>query len=636
MLGDAVNVAARLEQAAAPGEVLIGESTYRLVRDAVDGRAGRAARGEGQVGAAGRLPAARGERARAAAAPRPGAPLVGRGRELALLEREFDGRRSEQRCRLVTVVGEPGVGKSRLAAELVGADRRAGAGRARRLSLLRRGDHLLGGRADRARARRDPRRGLGRGGARTVESCSSPLGRIAQLLGLAEGAATARPDRRGDRGVPRGGRAEQPLVVLVDDIHWAEPALLDLLARLPRGDRGAAPRCSAWRGRSCSRPRPTGRSRCGSSRSATPRSTRCSRASTRRRRRACGSRRRRPATRSSPRSSSRGCARAATLDDAADEPERAPRRPPRPARGQASATRSSAARSRASSSTAAPSSSSPTSRRVRGARRARRAHPQGHDPPGRGQLRRRDVAFRFKHILVRDAAYRATAKKLRATLHERFADWLERLAGERVGEYQEILGYHLEQAYRYRTELGRSTTTPARSPRAPRRHLGAAGRRANDRGDVRAAVNLLGRATALLPADSVERLELLLPYGYAAQRVGANAGGPGDLRRAVRAGNRARRTRPRRARARQLVSSDSGRPGRRPRRGRAAIAEEVIETFAELGDEAGLARPTGARPDPAGARAGWPRRPRGSSARSCTRTPAATRSRAGRSRNRSP
>ena len=65
-----------------------------------------------------------------------------------------------------------------------------------------------------------------------------------------------------------------------------------------------------------------------------------------------------------------------------------------------------------------------------------------------------DVAFRFKHILVREAAYRATAKKLRASLHEHFADWLERLAGERVGEYQEILGYHFEQAYRYREELG--------------------------------------------------------------------------------------------------------------------------------------------------------------------------------------
>ena len=64
------------------------------------------------------------------------------------------------------------------------------------------------------------------------------------------------------------------------------------------------------------------------------------------------------------------------------------------------------------------------------------------------------VAYRFKHVLVREAAYRATSKRLRAALHERFAGWLEAVAGERIGEYEAILGYHLEQAYRYRSELG--------------------------------------------------------------------------------------------------------------------------------------------------------------------------------------
>src|SRR5262249_33045763 len=65
-----------------------------------------------------------------------------------------------------------------------------------------------------------------------------------------------------------------------------------------------------------------------------------------------------------------------------------------------------------------------------------------------------EAAFRFKHILVRDAAYRATSKRLRAALHERFAGWLERVAGTRLGEYQEVIGYHYEQAYRYKLELG--------------------------------------------------------------------------------------------------------------------------------------------------------------------------------------
>src|SRR5262249_55410795 len=64
-----------------------------------------------------------------------------------------------------------------------------------------------------------------------------------------------------------------------------------------------------------------------------------------------------------------------------------------------------------------------------------------------------DEAYRFRHVLIRDAAYRWLAKETRADLHERFAAWLERTAGERVREYEEIVGYHLEQAYRCRREI---------------------------------------------------------------------------------------------------------------------------------------------------------------------------------------
>ena len=74
-----------------------------------------------------------------------------------------------------------------------------------------------------------------------------------------------------------------------------------------------------------------------------------------------------------------------------------------------------------------------------------------------------DATFSFTHILVRDVAYQGILKELRADYHERFADWLEREAGERVSEYEEILGYHLERAYGYLAELG-STTAPKRSP----------------------------------------------------------------------------------------------------------------------------------------------------------------------------
>ena len=73
--------------------------------------------------------------------------------------------------------------------------------------------------------------------------------------------------------------------------------------------------------------------------------------------------------------------------------------------------------------------------------------------PDRSSLVGED-AFRFHHILVQEAAYHGLPKERRAELHERFAEWMERRAGDRLVEYEEVVGYHLEQAYRYRRELG--------------------------------------------------------------------------------------------------------------------------------------------------------------------------------------
>src|SRR5205085_4634422 len=72
--------------------------------------------------------------------------------------------------------------------------------------------------------------------------------------------------------------------------------------------------------------------------------------------------------------------------------------------------------------------------------------------PDRSQLVGED-GFRFRHLLIRDAAYDALPKATRAELHQRFAAWLQEHGAELV-ELDEILGYHLEQACRYRTELG--------------------------------------------------------------------------------------------------------------------------------------------------------------------------------------
>jgi hypothetical protein len=120
--------------------------------------------------------------------------------------------------------------------------------------------------------------------------------------------------------------------------------------------------------------------------------------------------------------------------------------------------------------------------------------------PTSAQLAGED-GFRFRHLLIRDAAYEALPKAARAELHERFAGWLEEHGADLV-ELDEILGYHLEQACLYRAELG--TADDGVLAAAARRRLAAAGGRALARYDNFAAVNLLERAAALLPNDEVD------------------------------------------------------------------------------------------------------------------------------------
>ena len=118
-------------------------------------------------------------------------------------------------------------------------------------------------------------------------------------------------------------------------------------------------------------------------------------------------------------------------------------------------------------------------------------------------------AFRFRHILVRDAAYAALPKEQRADLHARFADWLERIAGDRLLEYEEVIAYHLEQAHHYRSELGLADElTSLLGSRAAAR-LRAAGTRAWARHDAPAADNLISRAVDLL-GDTLEHRKLTL------------------------------------------------------------------------------------------------------------------------------
>ena len=117
--GDPVVVAQRLEAAAAGGEILIGDATWRLVRDAVsvEPLPPLALKGKSEPVAAWRLLDV--EPGAAGWSRRMDSPLVGRSSELARLGLELGRARAERSCRTITIVGEPGVGKSRLAAELV-------------------------------------------------------------------------------------------------------------------------------------------------------------------------------------------------------------------------------------------------------------------------------------------------------------------------------------------------------------------------------------------------------------------------------------------------------------------------------------------------------------------------------------
>src|SRR5437763_7174011 len=107
-------------------------------------------------------------------------------------------------------------------------------------------------------------------------------------------------------------------------------------------------------------------------------------------------------------------------------------------------------------------------------------------------------------------------KELRSELHERFADWLQ---GSRSG-FDEIVGFHLERAYRLREQLGPLTDDARGLAERAGERLGSAGQRALDRGDVPGGINLLTRATGLLPADSGPRRRLLVDLGYALLEAG--------------------------------------------------------------------------------------------------------------------
>jgi DNA-binding SARP family transcriptional activator len=125
-------------------------------------------------------------------------------------------------------------------------------------------------------------------------------------------------------------------------------------------------------------------------------------------------------------------------------------------------------------------------------------------------------AFRFHHVLIRDSAYGTLPMKQRAELHECFARWLE----GRPPRSEELVGFHLEQAHRYLVELGTANGRAAQLAADAGEHLAAAGLRAAKRGDMPAASNLLTRASFLVGPAEATRRDLLTELGLVLWRRG--------------------------------------------------------------------------------------------------------------------
>ena len=198
-------------------------------------------------------------------------------------------------------------------------------------------------------------------------------------------------------------------------------------------------------------------------------------------------------------------------------------------------------------------------------------------------------AFRFRHLLIRDAAYDAIPKEARAALHEGHVGWLEQKTGERFVEFDEIVGYHLEQAVRYRVELGQLDERGGALGQRAAERLGNAGRRAFLRGDGSAGANLMSRAVALLSPLDPRRVELV-PNVRAVQGLTDLSWADRVLTEAVEA---AATTGDRRHAAHALVQRGLLRlftdPEVTPQE-LFDVSQPAIEVFEELGDELGLAR----------------------------------------------
>jgi class 3 adenylate cyclase/tetratricopeptide (TPR) repeat protein len=559
--GDTVNIAARFEQAAETGQVLVGEVTHRLVRDAVTAEQIEVtAKGKPQPLTAFKLLDV--DLAAAAIARKLDTPLVGRLGELRQINQAFERAVSENRCHLFTLLGPAGVGKSRLTSEfLATVDATVVQGR-----CLDYGEGIT---------------------FWPVISVMKQLGARAEdtLAHIATGGLSQHELFWDVRAQLEAVAAERPLVVLFDDVQWGEPTFLDLLDHIADLSRGAPILllCLARPDLLDLRPGWGGGKLNATTTLLEPLSiAECEELI-------------------DVHGDGIGTATRKRILQAAD--------------GNPLFVEEMVALARENNDVSVPSS-------VHALLQARldqlgvaerdvieRGSVEGQIfhrgavrelSPGRdveeqldGLVRKDlihperttfvgDHAFRFRHLLIRDAAYEALPKETRADLHERFATWLA-AHGKELVELDEVLGHHLEQAARYRRELGQPDVELERQAAIP---LAAAGDRAMARDDLPAARNLLGRALALLPARDPGRAPVILQHVSSLLEAGSFeeaslliAELEDDPHPAVQMNGAVARLELR------MATDPAGTVGEAQH-----ITEKALEAFGAAGDEAGLVR----------------------------------------------
>jgi class 3 adenylate cyclase/tetratricopeptide (TPR) repeat protein len=239
--GEAVNLAARLQQAARPGEILVGPTAYRLAAGSlvVEDSGSLELKGiDGPLRAWRLMDMLEGP----ARPVGPRAPLVGRDAELDLLENTFARSLRDKRAHLFTVYGEAGVGKSRLVREFVDGLERASVLVGRALPYGEGVTYWPLGEMVKAAAGISDDDPLEEAFEKLRECCAEEA--VADVLGLAAGLMEALDGERSPQEIAWGAREVmagiadvQPLVLLFEDIHWAEPPLLDLIEHLADGVR---------------------------------------------------------------------------------------------------------------------------------------------------------------------------------------------------------------------------------------------------------------------------------------------------------------------------------------------------------------------------------------------------------------